>query len=93
VTYPEIAEKIARNAGVAAQYVDIPIEALRKAMSDRGMPEWQVTALLDLQEYYRGGQGGTVDGLLEKLLGRPAVRMDAFLKEYAGEFREQSAKA
>jgi len=65
LTQREVAEKITRHAGVAAQYVDIPAEAQRKAMLDQGMPEWQVNALLELQEYYRGGQGGTVDGLLE----------------------------
>jgi uncharacterized protein YbjT (DUF2867 family) len=93
LTCAEVAEKIAQRAGVAARYVDIPMEAQRKAMLDQGMPEWQVSALLELQEYYRGGQGGEMDGLLEKLLGRPAVRMDQFLDEYAGEFRGQSAKA
>lgn len=93
LTQSEVAEKIARHAGVAAQYVDIPVEAQRKAMLDRGMPEWQVNALLELQEYYRGGQGGTADGLLEKLLGRPPARMDVFLQEHAGEFRGQSASA
>jgi len=93
LTCAEVAEKIARRVGVAAQYVDIPMDALRKAMLDQGMPEWQVTALLELQEYYRGGQGGEVDGLLERLLGRPAVRMDEFLDECAGEFRGQSASA
>jgi uncharacterized protein YbjT (DUF2867 family) len=93
LTCAEVAEKISRVTGVAAQYADIPMEALRKAMLDQEMPEWQVTALLELQEYYRGGQGGTVDGLLEKLLGRPPIRIDAFLQEYAGEFRGQSASA
>ena len=42
-----------------------------KAASYFGMPEWQVTALLDLQAYYTGGQGGEVDGTLAALLGRP----------------------
>jgi uncharacterized protein YbjT (DUF2867 family) len=93
LTCTEVAEKITLRTGVAAQYVDIPMQALRKAMLDQGMPEWQVTALLELQEYYRGGQGGELDGVLERLLGRPAVRMEQFLEEYAGEFRGQSATA
>jgi uncharacterized protein YbjT (DUF2867 family) len=92
LTCAELAGKISWHAGVTAKYVDIPAEAQRQAMLEQGMPGWHVTALLELQEYYRGGQGGTVDGLLEELLGRPAVRMDAFLKEHAGEFRGQSAK-
>jgi uncharacterized protein YbjT (DUF2867 family) len=93
LTYAEVAEKISQHAGIAARYVDIPAEAQRKAMLDQGMPEWQVTALLELQEYYTGGKGGTLDGVLEKLLGRPAITMDQFLEQYAKEFRPQAAKA
>jgi len=93
LTYAEVAEKISRHAGIAARYVDIPVEAQRKAMLEQGMPEWQVTALLELQAYYTGGKGGTLDGVLEGLLGRRPVTMDQFLEEFAGEFRSQAAKA
>jgi uncharacterized protein YbjT (DUF2867 family) len=93
LTYPEVAQKISQHAGIAARYVDIPVEAQRKAMLDQGMPNWQITALLDLQEYYTGGKGGTVDGLLHGLLGRPPITMDKFLAEFAAEFRPQAAKA
>lgn len=93
LSYSEIAEKISRQTGIAARYVDIPAGAQRKAMLEQGMPEWQVTALLELQEYYTGGQGGSLDGMLEELLERPPITMDQFLKEFAAEFRGQAAKA
>jgi uncharacterized protein YbjT (DUF2867 family) len=93
LTYAEVAEKISQRVGIAARYVDIPVEAQRKAMLDQGMPEWQVTALLDLQAYYTGDKGGTVDKVLEGLLERPPITMDQFLAEFAGEFRGQAAKA
>jgi len=93
LTCTEVAEKISRHAGIPVKYVDIPPEAQRKAMLDQGMPEWQVRALLELQEYYTAGQGGTVDGVLEDLLGRPPITIDSFLEEYAAEFRGKSAKA
>jgi uncharacterized protein YbjT (DUF2867 family) len=93
LTCAEVAEKISRRAGVAAQFVDIPVEAHRKAMLDQGMPEWQVTALLDLQAYYTAGKCGTVDSLLQELLGRSPNSMDQFLREFAGEFRAQAANA
>jgi len=93
LTYPELAQKISQQAGISAQYVNIPVEAQRKAMLEQGMPEWQVTALLDLQAYYTNGQGGTVDGVLQGLLGRPSITMDKFLAENAAEFRGQAAKA
>ncbi len=93
LNYTELAEKISKHAGRAVNYVDIPMEAQRKAMLDQGMPEWQVKALLELQEYYVAGQGGSIDGLLQKLLGRPPVSMDQFLAEFAGEFRAQATNA
>jgi uncharacterized protein YbjT (DUF2867 family) len=93
LTCAEVAERISRHAGIAARYVDIPAEAQRNAMLDQGMPAWQVTALLELQAYYTGGQGGTLDGVLAGLLGRSSITMDQFLKEFAGEFHSQAAKA
>ena len=93
LTYQDVAAKISQHAGRQVQYVDIPMDAQRKAMLDQGMPEWQVTALLDLQQYYVNGQGGEVDGVLPKLLGHAPITMDEFLKENATEFRGQAAKA
>jgi len=93
LTYSELAAKIANHAGRPVQYVDIPAEAQRKAMLEQGMPEWQVTALLDLQNYYFIGNGGNVDGVLQGLLGRAPIAMDQFLEEFATEFRPQAARA
>lgn len=93
VTFTEVADRITRQTGVAAKYVDIPVEAQRKAMLDQVMPEWQVTALLDLQAYYTGGQGGSTDGLLARLLGRESITLNKFLAETASEFRSEAASA
>lgn len=93
LTCAEVAEKITRDAGITARYVDIPVEAQRKAMLDQGMPAWQVTALIELQEYYTRGKGGSVDSELQGLLGRVPITMDQFLQEFAAEFRSQAAKA
>jgi uncharacterized protein YbjT (DUF2867 family) len=93
LTYAELAEKISKHAGRSVRYVDIPAEAQRKAMLEQGMPEWQVSALLELQEYYVKGQGGELDGLLKSLLGRAPVTLDQFLAEFAAEFRTPAAVA
>jgi uncharacterized protein YbjT (DUF2867 family) len=93
LSYTELAAKISKYAGRTAQYVDIPAEAQRKAMLEQGMPVWQVDALLDLQGYYTSGNGGTVDPLLQNLLGRQPITMDRFLAEFADEFRSQAASA
>lgn len=93
LTQDEIAKRIAEKSGRAVSHVNIPREAHQKAMLDLGIPEWQVKALLELQDYYVGGRAAKVDGLIDKLLGRPARTMDQFLIEFAGEFREQKANA
>jgi uncharacterized protein YbjT (DUF2867 family) len=93
LAYSELAEKISKHAGRPVQYVNIPAEAQRKAMLEQGMPTWQVDALLDLQEYYTSGNGGTLDAALKTLLGRAPITMDRFLAEFAGEFRSQAASA
>ena len=93
LTCEQVAEKISEHTSVAARYVDITLEAQRKAMLDQKMPEWQVTALIDLQQYYINGQGGTTDRTIADILSRPPATLDQFLTDNASEFRSQAAKA
>ena len=93
LTYAELAEKISKHAGRQARYVDIPEEALQQALRQQGMPDWQVAALSELQQYYLSGSGGETDGLLERLLGHQPITADEFLAQNAAAFRQQAAKA
>jgi uncharacterized protein YbjT (DUF2867 family) len=93
LSYAEIAEEISKATGRKVQYVDIPANAQRKALLDMGMPDFLVTALLELQEYYASGKASKVDGTLESLIHRAPTTMDEFLKEFAEQFRQQAAKA
>jgi len=89
----EVAAEISRVAGRPVQYVDIPEAAQRKSMEDLGMPEWQVTALLELQEYYLSGKCAGITDVLPKLLGRAPIRLQQFLEENKESFRSQAAGA
>jgi len=93
VTYAELAERISKVANRKVTFVNIPEETQRKSMLDLGMPEWQVNALLELQQYYATGKGGEVTDVLPRLLGRPPVRLDQFLAESKDQFHSQSAVA
>jgi uncharacterized protein YbjT (DUF2867 family) len=93
ISYTQLAEKISKAAGRDVRYVDIPMEAQKKAMLQQGTPEWLVTALLELQQYYLRGKGRDVDGLLEKVLRRAPIRIEQFLAENAREFRGEAATA
>ena len=93
LTSSELADRIASHSQRSVKYVDIPMDVQRKSMLDMGMPEWQVSALLELQQYYLNGKGGEVDSTLIRLLGRSPITMDEFLKESASAFRAQQASA
>ena len=93
-SYTEIAEKISRVAGRPVQFVNIPEEAQRKAMLDLGMPQWQVNALLELQQYYTvEGKGADVTPPIKDFLGREAITLDQYLNENKDIFRSQAAGA
>lgn len=65
----------------------------RHAMLGMRMPGWQVDALLELQQYYTGGQGGEVTDVLPRLLRQEPVRLDNFLMANKDAFRSEPAKA
>jgi uncharacterized protein YbjT (DUF2867 family) len=93
ISNQELAKRISRVTGRTVNYVDIPESAQREAMLGLGMPEWQVTALLELQQYYKQGGGAKTDGLLESLIERTPVTLDQYLAANAKEFRDQAASA
>src|SRR5689334_9393730 len=89
----ELAIGISKISGRTVNYVDIPESAQREAMLGMGMPEWQVTALLELQQFYKQGGGAKIDGVLQSLIERAPVTLDQYLKANAKEFRDQAASA
>jgi uncharacterized protein YbjT (DUF2867 family) len=89
----EIAQRISRVAGRAVKYVDIPEDAQRKAMQSAGMPEWQVQALLELQQYYASGKCAESAAVLSQVLGRAPLRLDQYLEENKASFRGAAAGA
>ena len=93
ISNEELAERISKVTGRTVKFVDIPESAQRESMLGLGMPEWQVTALLELQQYYKQGGGAKTDGLLKTLIEREPVNLDQYLTANAREFRDQAASA
>jgi uncharacterized protein YbjT (DUF2867 family) len=93
-SYTEIAAKISSVAGRTVKFVNIPEAAQRKSMLELGMPEWQVNALLDLQQYYTvAGKGGEVTPPIKDFLGASPITLDQYLNENKDIFRSQAAGA
>ena len=93
ISNTELAKRISKVTGRAVNYVDIPEAAQREAMLGLGTPEWQVAALLELQQYYKQGGGAKTDGLLKALIEWEPVALDQYLTANAREFRDQAASA
>jgi uncharacterized protein YbjT (DUF2867 family) len=91
ISNQELAARISRVVGRTVNYVDIPESAQREAMLGLGMPEWQVTALLDLQQYYKQGGCAKTDDLLRSLIERDPVTLDQYLTANAQEFRQAAS--
>ena len=93
ISNQELARRISKVTGRTVNYLDIPESAQREAMLGMGMPAWQVTALLELQQYYKQGGAAKTDGLLQALIERDPVTLDQYLTSNAREFRDQAASA
>ena len=93
ISNQELAKRISAVTGRTVNYVDIPESAQRDAMLGLGLPDWQVTALLELQQYYKQGAGAKTDGLLRDLIERDPMTLDQYLTANAREFRDQAASA
>lgn len=91
ISNEELARRISKIAGRTVNYVDIPDSALHDSLIGLGMPEWQATALVELQQYYRMGGCGKTDGLLKSLIGRDPVTLDQYLAANANEFKAGAA--
>ena len=93
-SYTEIAAKISQVTGRTVRFVNIPESAQRKSMLDLGMPEWQVNALLELQQYYTvAGKGADVTPPIKDFLGRAPITLDQYLHENGDIFLSQAAGA
>jgi uncharacterized protein YbjT (DUF2867 family) len=78
-----IAEILSANLGREIKYVDLPPAQMKQALLGAGMPEWNVDALLDLNELYRRGGASTVSGDVEQILGRKPITFEEFSRDYS----------
>jgi len=85
--YAEVADTLARAAGRPVRYVDLSDAQLKAGLLSSGQPEWQATALVELNAYARQGHASTVTDTVERLTGRPATTLRQFAEDHAAAFR------
>jgi uncharacterized protein YbjT (DUF2867 family) len=87
LSFADIAAHLGTAAGRPVMYVDVPSEDARKAMLQRGMPEWLVDNVLALHACFRTGQWSAVEPAVREVTGSPARSFLEFAREHGDVLR------
>ena len=80
LSYPEVAAKFTQLLGKPIEYVNLPNESWRGAMTTAGVPDWYADGLIGLYDFYRRGKGAVITESLAQLLGRQPTTLDSYLQ-------------
>jgi len=86
LTFHQVAEKLSSVLARKIQYVDVPLSAAADGMRKSGMTEWDIRAVTELLGYFASGEAATVTDTIPRLLGRPAISFEQFVKDTALRF-------
>ena len=94
LTYAQVAERLSAHLGRRIAFVDVPDGAARQAMTGMGLSSWLAEGMLTLYHVFKAN-GATALALdtVERLTGRPARTLDAYLQENLGAFTPMKAMA
>lgn len=86
LTCQQVAETLSSVLGRKAEYVDVPLSAATDGMRQSGMPEWNVRVVGELLDYFASGAAADVADTVPRLLGRPAISFEQFVKDHRAVF-------
>lgn len=86
ITLQQVAETLSHSLGRTIQYVDVPLASARDGMR-KAMPEWNANAVIELY-----GVAATVTETVPKVLGRPAISFEQFVRDHLGAFEASPVK-
>jgi uncharacterized protein YbjT (DUF2867 family) len=95
VTFTDVAADFSELLGRPVQFVDVPPQAAREAMTGMGMPEFLVEGYLELYEGFAEGLFSEVKPSVESLTGTAPHAFDAYAEAFGGFFGagESAARA
>jgi uncharacterized protein YbjT (DUF2867 family) len=88
LTFADAAEQLSAAIGKPVRYLDIARENARKALLQRGMPEWYVEDLLGFYDFYSTGAGAAVSDVVARSTGHPGRSFRQFAHDYRSAFRK-----
>lgn len=86
LTYDQVAERLSVALQRTVRFVGLTDEQARAAMSERGLPRFQVEALIGVSRAYREGGAEAVTSTVARLTGREPTSLAQFIEDHRGAF-------
>src|SRR5262245_8991543 len=83
LTFGEMAEQLSTALGQTIAFVDIPPQAMQRALADLGFPAWQADGLLEEFAMYRCGEAAGVESGIAEALNRSRRSFGEFAMDHA----------
>jgi uncharacterized protein YbjT (DUF2867 family) len=84
ISFYEVAEVLSEVLGKEVSYINIPLDAAKKAMLSGGIPEWNVDTLIEYAKAHSEGYSDFTTEDFERLMGHPSTSY----KEFASDFEQ-----
>lgn len=81
LSHDEIAEKIAAVVGWPVKFVPIDPDAMRQALAEFGIPQWQADGVIEDYAHYARNEAAEISRDIASVLGRNPTALDTFLNE------------
>jgi len=92
-TAAQTAQMLSAALGREIKYVDLPPDRMKQALLSAGVPEFIAEGDADLNQLYRRGGASAVSNDVERILGRPPIRFEQFVRDYADSFAATESSA
>jgi uncharacterized protein YbjT (DUF2867 family) len=86
LTFADAAEQLSAALGRQVRYIDIMPNDARKALLQRGVPDWYVEDLLGFYDFYSTGAGAVVSDAVRRIGGQPGRSFHQFVQDYRAAF-------
>lgn len=91
LTVDQVAAQITEATGRTVRFVDVPEEAARSAMLGMQLPEWMVSAMMELHGIDKAGYAAAVTPTVQELTGSAPRSFRDFARENAAAWSPRTA--
>jgi uncharacterized protein YbjT (DUF2867 family) len=87
ISFYEVAKVLSEVLGKEVSYINIPLDAAKKAMLSRGIPEWKADTLTEYAKAHSEGYSDFITEDFERLAGHPSTSYKQFASDFEWVFR------